>query len=42
MAADGSARSNNEQRLRELAREHGDEVRMFCAHDPVELERAAA
>jgi glyoxylase-like metal-dependent hydrolase (beta-lactamase superfamily II) len=42
MAADGSARSNNEQRLRELAREHGDEVRMFCAHDPVELERVGA
>jgi glyoxylase-like metal-dependent hydrolase (beta-lactamase superfamily II) len=42
MAADGSARTNNEQRLNELARDHGDEVRLFCAHDPVELERATA
>ncbi len=32
----------NEQRLNELARDHGDEVRLFCAHDPVELERATA
>ena len=42
MAADGSARTNNEERLNELARDHGDEVRLFCAHDPVELERATA
>lgn len=42
MAADGSARSNNEQRLNELARDHGDEVSLFCAHDRVELERSAA
>ena len=39
-AADGKARRSNEERLRELARSHGDEVRLFCAHDPVELERA--
>lgn len=39
--ADGrSSRARNEQRLRELARDHGDEVRLFCAHDPVELQRA--
>jgi glyoxylase-like metal-dependent hydrolase (beta-lactamase superfamily II) len=42
MAADRAARLNNEQRLNRLARDHGDEVRIFCAHDPVELERAAA
>jgi glyoxylase-like metal-dependent hydrolase (beta-lactamase superfamily II) len=29
----------NQQRLRDLARDHGDEVRMFSAHDPVELAR---
>ena len=39
MAADNSARTSNQERLRELGREHGDEVRIFCAHDPVELER---
>ena len=32
----------NQERLRELARDHGDEVRMFCSHDPVELEREQA
>jgi hypothetical protein len=46
MAADEGARRRNQERLRELAREHGDEVRLFCAHDHVELkreqERAAA
>jgi len=26
-------------RLRALAREHGGEVQLFCAHDPVELGR---
>ena len=42
MAEDGSARVRNLARLQELARDHGDEVRLFCAHDPVELEREAA
>ena len=42
MAADNSARVANQARLRELARDHGDEVRLFCAHDPVELEREQA
>ncbi len=41
MAADRSARLKNEQHLNRLAREHGDEVRMFCAHDHVELENFA-
>jgi glyoxylase-like metal-dependent hydrolase (beta-lactamase superfamily II) len=40
MAADNDSRLENTERLRELAREHGDEVRLFCAHDKVELERA--
>lgn len=39
MADDAKARVTNQERLRELARTHGDEVRLFCAHDPVELER---
>lgn len=39
VAVDNAARRNNLQRLRELAREHRDDVRLFCAHDPVELER---
>ena len=42
MADDAKARTNNQERLRELNREHGDEVRLFCAHDPVELQRDAA
>ena len=42
MAADNSARVANQARLRELARDHGDEVRLFCSHDPVELEREQA
>lgn len=31
------ARLQNAERLRELMRTHGDEVELFCAHDPVEL-----
>jgi glyoxylase-like metal-dependent hydrolase (beta-lactamase superfamily II) len=42
MAHNGKARAANQERLRELARSHGDDVRLFCAHDPVELEREAA
>jgi glyoxylase-like metal-dependent hydrolase (beta-lactamase superfamily II) len=38
MAADAEARTVNQERLRELARSHAGEVRLFCAHDPVELE----
>lgn len=32
----------NQGRLRELARDHGDDVTIFSAHDPVELERLRA
>ncbi len=42
MASDGAARRSNQERLRELARTHGDEVKLFCAHDPRELELAQA
>jgi glyoxylase-like metal-dependent hydrolase (beta-lactamase superfamily II) len=38
IAMDNAARVHNQQRLRELARDHGGEVRLFCAHDPSELE----
>jgi glyoxylase-like metal-dependent hydrolase (beta-lactamase superfamily II) len=38
--ADGKARLQNEQRLRELAREHRGEVQLICSHDPVELDRS--
>jgi len=34
---DGKARRSNQERLRELAARHGDEVRLFCAHDITEL-----
>lgn len=42
MAADNKARVANQERLRELAASHSDEVRIFCAHDHVELERLQA
>jgi glyoxylase-like metal-dependent hydrolase (beta-lactamase superfamily II) len=31
---DTRARRGNQDRLRELKREHGDEVTLFCSHDP--------
>jgi glyoxylase-like metal-dependent hydrolase (beta-lactamase superfamily II) len=39
---DGTARRSNQARLRELAAEHGEEIEMFCSHDPVELDRYRA
>jgi glyoxylase-like metal-dependent hydrolase (beta-lactamase superfamily II) len=41
-AADNRARVENAARLRELAASHDDEVTLFCAHDPHELEREQA
>ena len=38
----GPVRRQNQERLRELAREHGDEVRLFSAHDAVELRELQA
>jgi hypothetical protein len=35
----GGCRVANQARLRELWREHGDEVQMFSAHDPWAFER---
>jgi glyoxylase-like metal-dependent hydrolase (beta-lactamase superfamily II) len=39
MAHDAKARRHNQERLRELAGEHRDDVRLICSHDPTELER---
>jgi glyoxylase-like metal-dependent hydrolase (beta-lactamase superfamily II) len=39
LEVDRSARLRNQERLRELAGAHGDEVEMFCSHDPVEFDR---
>jgi glyoxylase-like metal-dependent hydrolase (beta-lactamase superfamily II) len=39
--ADGRKRRQNQERLRELAREHS-EVELICSHDPVQLDRATA
>ena len=38
---DGVARARNRRRLRALKRDHGKDVSIFCAHDPVEFERVA-
>lgn len=35
---DRAARRTNQTRLRRLSLDHADEVRLFCAHDPVEFE----
>ena len=39
MEKDRRARLANQRRLRHLVRDHGDEVRVICSHDPRELER---
>lgn len=36
---DGEDRRHNQERLRQLALQHGDQVRLFCAHDPSEFRR---
>lgn len=42
MEVDRAARLGNQDRLRRLSLDHSGEVRMFCAHDPVEFELLAA
>lgn len=37
MEVDRAARLNNQERLRNLIRRHGDSVEVFCAHDPAEF-----
>lgn len=39
MAHDNTLRRKNQALLRQLAKEKGAEVNIFCAHDPVEMER---
>lgn len=39
LSSDNGARVANVERLNELANGHRDEVSLFCAHDPHELER---
>jgi glyoxylase-like metal-dependent hydrolase (beta-lactamase superfamily II) len=39
MEKDRRARLENQQRLRELRRDHASEVEVFCAHDVLEFER---
>lgn len=41
MEVDRAARLENQRRLRALSIEHGDEVRIFCAHDAVEFDLLA-
>jgi glyoxylase-like metal-dependent hydrolase (beta-lactamase superfamily II) len=41
MDKDHQARRANQMRLRELKRNHGDEVRIYCSHDVREFERLA-
>jgi glyoxylase-like metal-dependent hydrolase (beta-lactamase superfamily II) len=40
--ADRRQRRANQERLRELALRHGDEVQLVCSHDPDELDLAQA
>jgi glyoxylase-like metal-dependent hydrolase (beta-lactamase superfamily II) len=42
IAHDNGLRLENQRRLRSLKREEGDRIRLFCAHDPVELDRYRA
>lgn len=34
MEVDRDKRLKNQERLRQLVKEHGSEVQVFCAHDP--------
>ncbi len=38
-SVDNGPRRHNQERLRELAQRSGADVELFCAHDPVTLER---
>lgn len=39
LAFNNAMRLENQARLRELVKKHSDEVKVFCAHDPVELQK---
>jgi glyoxylase-like metal-dependent hydrolase (beta-lactamase superfamily II) len=40
-SVDNAARRQNQERLRELALRHGEDVELFCSHDAATLERHA-
>ena len=42
MQTDRAQRLHNQERLRDLARDHGREIDIFCSHDPFDLDRHAA
>lgn len=42
MDSDRPERQQNQQRLRELKREHGHAIKIFCSHDTLEFEAARA
>ncbi|HEY0043631.1 MAG TPA: MBL fold metallo-hydrolase [Allosphingosinicella sp.] len=42
MEVNRAARLTNQERVRRLSIDHASEVKVLCAHDPVEFERAAA
>jgi glyoxylase-like metal-dependent hydrolase (beta-lactamase superfamily II) len=42
MQEDGPARQQNQERLRELAQRHADEVELICSHDGATLDRYQA
>jgi glyoxylase-like metal-dependent hydrolase (beta-lactamase superfamily II) len=42
VGSNNGLRRQNQERLRELAERHEDEVELICSHDPVLLERAQA
>ena len=39
MQVEGEKRVFNQNRLRKLMQEHNQEITLFCAHDPFELEK---
>ncbi len=41
MQVDGETRLHNLAKLREIAGNHADQVKIFCSHDPVEFSRFA-
>ena len=41
MQKDGKARLWNQERLRQLKRENGGDLELFCGHDPLEFQRLA-
>jgi hypothetical protein len=40
LCVDDASRRRNQERLRQLAQSHGDQVQLFCSHDRCEFEAA--